>query len=49
VKLDEETLRTVPTVPPEAGADRALDLTFAVVAVPAAAGELLPEVALPIP
>jgi hypothetical protein len=48
VKLDVETLPTVPTVPPAAGPDRALDLTAVVVAV-SATGELLPAVALTIP
>jgi hypothetical protein len=48
VKLDVETLPTVPTVPPAAGPDRAFDLTAVVVAVSAAA-ELLPAVALTIP
>jgi hypothetical protein len=49
VKLDVETLPTVPIVPPAAGPDRALDPTFAVGVVPAAAAELLLEVALAIP
>jgi hypothetical protein len=34
VKLDVDTLSTVPDAPPEAGPDRALDPVFAVVAVP---------------
>jgi hypothetical protein len=48
VKLDLDTLLTVPDAPPEAGPDRALDPTFAVIAVLAAAGLPL-EVALAIP
>jgi hypothetical protein len=48
VKLDVDMLPTVPDAPPEAGPDRALDPTFAVFAVLAAA-ELLLEVALTIP
>jgi hypothetical protein len=59
VKLDVDTLSTVPDAPPEAGPDRALDPAFAVVAEPlgptfavvaALAGvELLLEVALTTP
>jgi hypothetical protein len=59
VKLDVDTLSTVPAAPPEAGPDRALDPAFAVVAVPLGptvagvaalvAAELLLEVALTTP
>jgi hypothetical protein len=38
VKLDLDTLVTVPTVPPEAGPDRAFDPAFANRAAPTAAG-----------
>jgi hypothetical protein len=48
VKLDVDTLPTVPDAPTEAGPDRALDPTFAGFAGLAAA-ELLLEVALTIP
>jgi hypothetical protein len=54
VKLDVDTLLTVPTTPPAAGPDRALDPDFAggvavaVCAVPAPTVPLL-EVALAIP
>jgi hypothetical protein len=55
VKLDADTLLTVPTTPPAAGADRALDPALpanpvvAVCAVVVARAEPLPEVALTIP
>jgi hypothetical protein len=48
VKLDVDTLATLPDVPPEAGPDRALDPTFAVVAV-LGATELLLELPLTMP
>jgi hypothetical protein len=48
VKLDVDTLSTVPDAPPEAGSDRALAPAFAVVAVLAAA-EVLLEVARTMP
>jgi hypothetical protein len=55
VKLDVDTLLTVPATPPEAGPERALDPAFGVAAatcavcpVPAATEPLL-EVALTIP
>jgi hypothetical protein len=54
VKLDVDTLLTVPATPPEAGPERALDPAFVVAAtgavcpVPAAVEPLL-EVALTIP
>jgi hypothetical protein len=48
VKLDFDTLLTVPVVPPAAGPDRALDPAVAVWAVLAPAVPL-PEVALTIP
>jgi hypothetical protein len=49
VKLDVDTLATVPDAPPDAGSDRALDPSFATFGVvPAAAGPL-PAVALRMP
>jgi hypothetical protein len=54
VKLDVDTLLTVPTTPPAAGPDRALDPAFAAAPVFAVCPELAPaepllEVALTIP
>jgi hypothetical protein len=53
VKLDLDTLLTVPTVPPAAGPERALDPIFGtvvvLVVVVLATAELLPEFALAIP
>jgi hypothetical protein len=54
VKLDVDTLLTVPTTPPAAGPDRALDPAFATgpafaVCPGLAPAEPLPEVALTIP
>jgi hypothetical protein len=54
VKLDVDTLPTVPTTPPAAGPDRALDPVFAAapelaVGAVLAPAEPLPEVALTIP
>jgi hypothetical protein len=48
VNVDADTLLTVPTTPPAAGPDRALDPAFAVCTVLAPAAPL-PEVALTIP
>jgi hypothetical protein len=48
VKLDVDTLATMPDAPPEAGPDRALDPSLAVFAVPAGVEPLL-AVALKMP
>jgi hypothetical protein len=48
VKLDADTLATVPDAPPEAGPERAFDPGFTTFAVPPATEPLL-EVALTMP
>jgi hypothetical protein len=48
VKVDVDTPLTVPTTPPAAGPDRALDPVCAI-GVMGAAAELLPELLLTIP